>query len=167
MLLIMGYRSSQEPAPTWALHVLQLSSGHTHLLWHGILYRLQDRYLPQHGPRRAAERQPSSPWSSSEAAGKSSFTLVTTQLLLSHFSQSSLTQLLEAIFTFPWICHRRGITSVSDDCLSFGHKQVHLGDGLKWLCPTWVASFSESSGVAAVFSQKLLLQAPCFQNLAT
>ncbi|XP_075383056.1 FSD1-like protein isoform X4 [Mycteria americana] len=38
-------RSCQQPSPAWALHGLQLPSGHIHLLQCGVLHRLQGGYL--------------------------------------------------------------------------------------------------------------------------
>lgn len=40
-LFFMDHSSWQDAAPVLALHGLQLPSGHIHLLWHGVLHRLQ------------------------------------------------------------------------------------------------------------------------------
>lgn len=65
-----GSSSYREPAPVWDLHVLQLPSGHIHLLQRRVLHGLQCAYLLRCGPSWAAEGQPAPPWPSPQAAGE-------------------------------------------------------------------------------------------------
>jgi len=45
----------QQTAPVQALHRLQFSPRHIHLLWHGVLYRLQGGYLLHRSPPRRGQ----------------------------------------------------------------------------------------------------------------
>jgi len=132
----------QEAAPAWALLRLQLPSGHLHLLSHAVLHVLQCGYLFQHGPPWAAGRQPTSPWSCPEAAGKfllwclehllPSFSglgvcRAAAGLLLTHFSPLSHS-CCTALFTLSETHYHRGMTSTTYG-LSFGQQQVCFRPG--------------------------------------
>ena len=115
--------SCQDPAPTWALHRLQLPSGHIHLMQHWVLHGQKNGCLLACGLLQAARgcsTTRSSPW----AAGESLLGLLEHLLpLLLHwawclhgcftFFLTPLSQLSRSVF-YPFInvffqrCHHLG-----------------------------------------------------------
>lgn len=107
----MGHSSCQDLAPAWALHRLQLSAEYVHLLWPGVLHRLQSGYLLWSGPSWAAEKSFFTAVFSMSCRGNICSSAWNTYCppsslifcsAVSHFSHSSFSQLLCSIF-YPFL----------------------------------------------------------------
>jgi len=140
---------ASKPAPAWALHGLQLLSGHIHLLWRVVLRRVQCGYLLWCGPLWAAGAQPASlqvfsmgcsgipaPAPGAPPSPPPSLTLVSAGLFISRFSCLSYIAAVQHFLPFLTYVIDRGTTSTVDGP-SFGKCWVCRGASWNWLCPMW------------------------------
>lgn len=125
----MGHNSCQKPAPAWALHRLQLPSGHIYLIQHSVLHGLQCGYLSTPLWTSMVWRgQPASPWSSPWAVEES---------LLQH-----LEHLLTSLSTDLGVCKAASLAfshpslTAFFSTLKYGITEVHW---CHWLAQLWQA----------------------------
>lgn len=118
-LLSRYFCSCQKPAPVWALHRLQLPSGHTHLLWLVVLHGLQCGYLLCHSTTQAAGKLLL--WFLEHLSFCTDFGVCRTASLL--FSHSSFSQMLHVFYlllsTLSQRHHQLGLCTCVLHCANF------------------------------------------------
>lgn len=116
-----------------ALHRPQVSSGHTYMLLHLVMYRPLHGSLLCHGPPGASLGQPTSPWHASRVIEESapgttppppSLPLVSVGLF--HIFSLLSSPVVQPFFPVSYIRYYRGANTFADQ-LSFGQQKVILG----------------------------------------